>query len=364
MLKQVKLFTPRYAVTTCGYGPAPEGVTEHVRIPDELVYWRLNRPLTVLRRFDRVYRTQEVVRFAANRLPVGRFDVVLANDVEAVPLALSLNPRRGFHADLHEYSPRQKEDVRRWRLFVAPYMRWLVRTHVTHADSVTTVCDGLADAYRDEFGIEARVVTNASPYRDARPSPTGMPLRIVHSGAAMPDRHLEVLIDAAARTRQDVTFDLYLARNDPGYIARLREHADQVAPGRVRVLDPVPYRELIDTLARYDIGFYSIPPVSFNHLHSLPNKFFDFVQARLALVVSPSPEMARLVDRHGLGLVAQGFEAEDLARCLDDLTVERVEKFKRASAAAAPELSAENQVEGWARAVDALMARAPRQEDR
>src|SRR5690606_23390547 len=33
VLKQVELLRGRSAVTTCGYGPAPEGVTEHLEIP-------------------------------------------------------------------------------------------------------------------------------------------------------------------------------------------------------------------------------------------------------------------------------------------------------------------------------------------
>ena len=46
------------------------------------------------------------------------------------------------------------------------------------------------------------------------------------------------------------------------------------------------------TLNAHDVGVYVLPPVSFNHLWALPNKVFDFVQGRLALVVGPSPEMA------------------------------------------------------------------------
>ena len=37
VLRQIALFAPRYAVTTLGYGPAPEGVVEHLRLPDDAV---------------------------------------------------------------------------------------------------------------------------------------------------------------------------------------------------------------------------------------------------------------------------------------------------------------------------------------
>ena len=32
VLKQVRLFSPKYEVTTCGFGPAPEGVKRHLEL--------------------------------------------------------------------------------------------------------------------------------------------------------------------------------------------------------------------------------------------------------------------------------------------------------------------------------------------
>lgn len=366
VLRQVRLLTPLHHVTTCGYGPAPDGVVDHVRIPDELVSWRLDRPATIMRRFAHVQRTQEVFAWAREHLPADRFDVILADDAETVPLALALRPRGGVHADLHEYASRQKEGNRRWRTFVAPYVRWLVRTHVTRADSVTTIAPGIAEEYRREFGIDAQVVTNAAPLRRAAIGETHDPLRLVHSGAALPDRHLDVMIEAMRSVTTGASLDLYLARNDPGLIARLRDLAAAVNASlgheRVRVQDPVPHEELAETLAAYDVGVFSIPPVSFNYRMTLPNKLFDYVQARLAIVVSPSPEMARLVREHELGWVTDGFTAADLARTLDTLTPEAVRRAREASDRAAEPLSAERQVGTWRSAVDALARRAARRD--
>jgi len=361
VLKQVRLFTPTHEVTTCGYGEAPDGVARHVRIPDELVSWRLDRADLIARRFARAQAHQEVVAWVREQLEPGEFDVVLADDAETVPLALWLRPAGGVHADLHEYAPRQKEGVPRWRIFVAPYVRWLCRTYVTRADSVTTVAQGLADAYRREYGVRAGVVTNATPYRQADPTPVGHPLRLVHSGAALPDRHLEIMVEAVGLTERDVTLDLYLTRNDPAVIDALRAQAAALPAdraGRVHVMDPVPYAELIDTLARYDVGVFSIPPVSFNYKHTLPNKLFDFIQARLAAVVSPSPEMARVVEQYHLGAVTADFTAASLAATLDALTDAQVAAGKAAAHAAARELSAEQQMSGWWDAILAADRRA------
>lgn len=354
VLKQVREFTPDYDVTTCGYGEAPDGVVEHLRIPSDAPSWRFDRVALVLRRFERAYRGNRAL-VEAERLLGGRvFDVVLANDLDTVPLAIGLHPRGGVHADLHEYTPRQRYEDLRWRVFFAPLMAWLVRTYVRRADSVTTVGEGVAAEYERVFGVRARVATNAAPYVESAPTPVGEPIRLVHSGAGLRNRNITLMLDAVDRVTRPVTLDLYLTENDPGLIAELRDRQSE----RVRLHAPVPYSELIRTLSEYDVGVFVLPPINFNYRWALPNKLFDFVQARLGIVVGPSPEMARVVERHGLGAVAGGFSADDLAREIEALTPERVAEWKAASDRAAVELSSEAQVRVWRDAVDALAARA------
>lgn len=358
VLRQIRLFADRYAVTTVGYGPAPDGVVEHVQVPDEIISWHKDRRLLILRRYQAAYDTAPVIRHLTPRLEPGRWDVVLANDVDAVPLAVSLRPRGGVHADLHEYASRQNEESRRWRWFVAPFRRWLVRTWVTRADSVTTVGAILAEEYRREFGLQAGVVPNAAPYAERSPTPVGDPLRLVHSGAARRNRSLGVMLEAIRLTQRPVTLDLYLVPNDPAYLAELRQEAADLP--QVRFNDPVAPDELVERLGACDVGVFVLPPLTFNYLNTLPNKFFDFVQARLGIVVGPSPEMAGLVREHGLGVVTPDFTAQGLAQALDALTPESVADYKEASHAVARELSAEEQIKGWAAAVDALNTRARR----
>jgi len=359
VLKQVELLRDRYAVTTCGYGPAPDGVARHVEIPATSV--ALDGRLITLRAYTRAYWAMPAVAAARSLLAAerGGFDVVLANDVEAVPLARWLRPTRGVHADLHEYSPRLHEENPAWLRRIAPFYRWLCRRHVTRAASATTVGRGLADAYRTEFGIDAGVVTNAAPYASLEPGDVSDdgPLRLVHSGAALRDRYLEVMLDAVAMTAADVSLDLYLMPNDPPYIAELRERAAAI-PG-VQVLDAVPYARLVTTLNAYDLGVFVLPPVNFNYANALPNKVFDYVQARLGLIVGPTPEMAALAREHAVGVVTADFSAAALAEVLDGLTPERVAELKSAAHAAARALSAETQVLGWARAVGALVGDQP-----
>lgn len=354
VLKQVNLFADRYAVTTCGYGPSPHASVTHVELSgdDRLHRWR--RRDLILRRFARMYWTQSAIQAARIALePLGTFDAIVANDVDAVGLALDLKPRCGVHADIHEYAPRQNEEILVWRVFEAPYMRWLCRRFLTKAASVTTVGTGLANEYRRKFGVTADIVTNATPFRELSPTPVAKPIRLVHSGASLRNRRLEVLVDAVMATSNDVTLDMYLMGNDPAYVEELRQRA--AGSDRIVMREPLPYAQLIDRLNAYDVGIHIIAPTNFNNRWSLPNKFFDYTQARLGLIIGPSPEMSSLLAEHGIGAVSADFGAPALTQVIDSLDVETVSGWKEHAHLAARALSSESQVTVWVAVIEQII---------
>lgn len=353
VLKQVELFRARYHVTTCGYGDAPHGVDDHIEIPQDLVAWKYPRAAVMARAYSRAYWSNPVIAHLRSRLTVGSSDVVLANDIDSAGLALFLEPVHGVHLDLHEYAPRMKEELLRWKLFMGPFMTWMIHRFATRADSVTTVGQHIAGEYRRRFGLEISVVTNAAPFEDRTPSPVDDTVRLVHSGAAKPGRHLEIMLDAMDGVSRDATLDLYLTQNSGAYYETLRARIQEMP--KVTLHDPVSYRDLSAVLNDYDLGVFVLPPVNFNYRWTLPNKFFDFVQARLGLIIGPSPEMASVLADGGFGVITQNFEASSLAMTIDSLTHDQIIAMKEASHAAAHGLSAEEEVKGWSRAVEALM---------
>lgn len=353
LLKQIAALRDRFEVTTFGYGPRPAGVHDHLQIPDERVYWRYDRRMLMLRQYRRAYWSNPAVGYVKEALERGTFDVILANDIDTVGLALDLEPRMGVHADLHEYAPRVKEDVPRWRLFVAPFMGWMCRTFLPRVASITTVGGGIAREYERTFGVQADVVTNSAPYAALEPTPVGSPIRLVHSGVGMPARGLGQLVEAVRRTSSDVTLDLYLMPNDAGYLEQLR--AETAGDARIRINDPLPYDRLVATLNAFDVGVTVLPPLTFNIAWSLPNKFFDFVQARLGIVVGPSPEMKTLVQEGGFGAVTDDFEVDALVRVLDALSTDQVAQWKAHAHAAARDLSADAQGGIWRHRLDDIV---------
>ncbi|MDD7542515.1 MAG: hypothetical protein SPK50_06750 [Mobiluncus porci] len=351
ILKQITLFKDDFELTTCGYGPAPEGVAHHFQIPDDCVYWKRNRLWTILRLYTKAYWSSSASAWCRENVPRDHYDVTFADDIDSIGFGLWTRPKLGLHADLHEYSPREKEDVWRWRVFVKPYMQWQVRHFVARAQTCSTTASFFATEYQRNFGINPTVVVNATPFHELQPTPTpeSDPIRLVHAGTCRPDRYTEIMIDAVAGLPDRYTLDLFLVKNDAAYFEKLREKCRGLP--NVTLHEGAPYRELIDTLHRYDLGIHNLPPVNFNNQYALPNKFFDFVQARIGMVIGPTPEMVSRLEKYHLGRVAADFTAEALQEALAATTREEVAAWKKNAHAVARELSSENVVGLWKDAV-------------
>lgn len=357
VLKQVRLFSEGYELTTVGYGPAPEGVAEHIRIPDDVIAYRWEPKLVILHAHPATYWNNPAMRWIRRHVPRGRHDIILANDVEGSGLAAMLRPRLGFHADLHEYSSRLNENDTGWNAHIRPLYEWMVRRHVRRAASASSIGEHIAREYERQFSLrDVAVVPNAAPYEpELVPGEVHSPIAMVHSGAARRERALEMHIDAAAEVGDSVSLDLYLTQDTTEYYRSLVARAERTS--NVRVLPPVPYRDLVRTLNSYDVGLFSLPPTTFNTEWVLPNKFFDFVQARLGQIIGPSPEMVRILHEHDLGLVAEDFTTEALAARIAELTPEGVRRYKHNADVAARALSAESYTDAWRRAIDRIAAR-------
>ena len=100
------------------------------------------------------------------------------------------------------------------------------------------------------------------------------------------------------------------------------------ADPRINFIDTVPTREIPKRINQYDIGLYILQPNGFNLTYSLPNKVFEFVQARIACLVTPNIEMKTLVEQYDLGWVAEDFDPVNVANKIKNITNEELNQKK------------------------------------
>ena len=253
------------------------------------------------------------------------FDIVISHDEETLPLAFTLAKGCPVIFDAHEYYPLQYEDLF-WKIFHRPHARRLCRDYIPKCAGMLTVCSGIADKYAEIYGVRPEVVHNAPMHQILGVSePDNARIRLVHHGAGNPDRGIERMIDVMPYLDDRFSLDMIIVGDDD-YLAKLKKYAR--GKGKINWLPPVPMPEISVTLNSYDMGLYIISPSSFNNFHSLPNKFFEFIQARLAIAIGPSPEMAAIVNKHELGVIADDFTPQNLASRLNALTAEEIMRFK------------------------------------
>ena len=343
VLRQISVLAEFGPVTTIGYGAKPVGASEHIEVPAHL----LSLPqdprgvlLLAARQLERAETHAPAARFILQALRDRTFDVVVANEARVLAVADRVARGAPIWVDLHEWAPEERTHVLSWRLLVAPLMRYLCARYLPSCAAATTVSPSIAALYQRDFGVLPRVVRNTNPWRDLSPSPVADDrIRLVHSGGAVRGRNLEALIDTVSQLDSRFSLDLYLVpANDGGrYLRELTTRAQGV--DRITFQLPVDPSELPVVLNAYDVGVYVMPPVTVNARLALPNKFFDFVQGRLGVLVGPTKEMSDLVQEHGLGEVTEDFSVEATVAALSGLTSDAIRSYKMNSDRASRVLS-------------------------
>lgn len=269
------------------------------------------------------------------------FDIVIAENIQLLPLVLFAKREAKVLFDAREYYPRQNEGEIRFELFEKRGRVNICRHLLHRCDAVVTVSEGLRREYMKEFGVAAEPYRSTPPYFDLpvrRTNPKR--IRMVYHGAANRNRRLENLIEVAALLDDRFSLDLVLVGN-PRYRQELMRKAAGMA--RIGFPEPIPSNRIVPTVAEYDIGFFYYEPTGFNIAHCLPNKFFEYIQARLMIAIGPSPDMAELVNQYGCGVVAEEFSVQSMAKALNSLAAEDIDECKRNSDRAARELCFEKE---------------------
>lgn len=351
VFRQIRSLRDHYEVVTCGYSPSGFSDVRHIPLePSELsrldkldLVWRLG-----LRAETLVSDRHPAVRATRRALQSAEFDILLVNDAISLPAVAPLLKGRPVYFDAHEYAPLEFEEKPIWKAFWSPYYRALCRSFLPLTSVRTTVCESIAQEYEREFGLPFEVIRNAPDFVELEPSPVPSDkVRLIHHGAAIRGRHLELMANLMSRLPERFELTLMLVPSDRAYYEELRELC-RTNP-RIRFMPPVPMPQIAREINAYDLGVFLLPENSFNNRYALPNKFFEFIQGRLGLVCGPSPEMSRLVRTLELGVATSSLDIDQMAQELSALSAEDIRRFKANSHRHARQCSYDAQKETFLR---------------
>lgn len=290
--------------------PTHRMTLRHRRGP--LFYAEFNMALT------RFLRSQEV-------------DVVWANDSDTLP-GCWLAARRK-HArlvmDAHELFPELPEVIHRPLIRLA--WKAINRLFMPHCDALLTVCNSLANYYKQHLGVEMTVVRNVRSVDSGQwavnsdATPDGGSLlttdhrsltTLLYQGAVNVGRGVDWAIDALEwlpDCRLVVAGDGDLIEEMKAYAAA-KPWAD-----RIMFLGRLPHEELDRLTPQADVGLLMLEDMGLSYHLSLPNRVGDFVAAGVPMVVSDMPETVSVVRQYDIGEVIDGTGAKPLAEAVERL---------------------------------------------
>lgn len=257
-------------------------------------------------------------------------DLVIARDIYSVPLVHKVLKKDYVWIDLPDFTAEMSSYQPHYKLILGPYFAYLTQHLRRVSDSFSTVSQSLADYFYCHFQLKPITIRNALPYypppaRDSSNSPdisdlvTDSKVRLVYVGAAIRRREIELCIRAINLLPSNFFLDLFLVPVDHVYLEELQVLTSNSS--RIRILAPIPHTELIIQISTYTAALVVIPDTSVNSSCSLPNKFFEALQARLPIITGPTPEIANLVRQYQIGTVAESFTEQDIANACRHLTV-------------------------------------------
>lgn len=279
------------------------------------------------------YWTDRRVRDMYEEVRSAKPDVVHAHDWNTLPIAARLAKETGcrFVYDSHEFASGEHEVSRAWRLLYAPFTRAIERQFIRRASAVITVSASLAIEIQKLYGLERTptAVRNIPDTDRIAPSPLGERINVLYHGGIDRSRGMVEAVSSIADWPEN--FDLTIRASIP---ADIRTDIERAAPrgDRVSLVPAVAPGEVVQAANPFDIGIHPYLGTGEQYEFSLPNKFFEYLHAGLALCVTDYSEIGSLMKAHDLGrLIARPVTPFTIAAALNGFTRDRLWAYKQAS---------------------------------
>ena len=210
-----------------------------------------------------------------------------------------------------------------------------------------TVSNMIADEYNKKYGLKFDVIRNL-PLTTMEPEEYVLPKqfdgmkKIIYQGSVNIARGIE-LMKEVVDMMDNVAF--IIAGHGDIYPYLLKKWENEIQSGKIYFTGRLPAGKLKSLTKQADIGISLEEDLGKNYRYALPNKLFDYIQAKIPVLVSDLPEMRKVVEEYGLGLVAVSRDPVKIRKQVEFMLTDDAAKknWKKQLDKAATELNWENE---------------------
>nr|WP_317403379.1 capsular biosynthesis protein [uncultured Helicobacter sp.] len=306
---------------------------------------------------DVMCRRWDRLSFIKNRLVVKehikthRYDVIICHDLLLLPVLFagldSKSNRQEAEStrvifDAREFYPLQNTSSLRWRLLFKAFNTHLCESYAKRADKIFSVSPRFCELYKEQFGLKAELLLSLPPYYELSPKPINpQKIKILYHGALNKNRDIHKIIYLCQKLDERFCIDFIFTGGTKPYRKKIESAilSLQKQGYNVRVLPAVSLEQIVPFGNDYDIGFIYIPQHNHNLLATIPNKFFEYIQSRLALLFPPIESLQDITQKYDNAIISRDFSLDSMAQALNALSIDEIMRKKQSSHTAALELN-------------------------
>lgn len=272
----------------------------------------------------------------------GKAQRIHANDLDTLLPAwlVARLLRRELVYDTHEYFLGVPEIQN--RKLVKKVWKTIESTIFPKLHSVITVNDSIAKLYEKEYGVKLVVMRNIPLRFPGKISPVSRDdLGVYESDFLLILQGAGINVDRGAEEAVHMMSYLEGCRliiaGSGDVIDSLKKISqDEGIRGKVIFLPKMNYSELIRVTACCNLGLTLDKDTNINYRFSLPNKLFDYVHAGVPVFASNLPEVSKIIEQYGVGIITPDHNPEKMAALVNDLrnNEELLKQMKQACAQA------------------------------
>ncbi len=288
-----------------------------------------------------------------------KVDVVVANDLDTLfaNFLISKIKRIPLVYDSHEYYTELPELVNRYmvRKIWLALEKWIL-PKIKYS---YTVCESIANIYRNKYGIDMKVIRNIPTTTTKTSSEKIIPEAvtehckkwsieiseykiIIYQGTVNIGRGLDYMVEAM----KHLDNKLFIVVGDgdilPNLVAMTK---DNNLSAKILFVGKVPFEDLFQYTKISDLGVSLEENIGLNYYYALPNKLFDYIRAGIPVLASPLPEIKRVVNKYQIGRCIEKHDGRHIADRIDEIfaNTKELEDYKINLQTAASELTWENE---------------------